>query len=81
MNQVVIILIIAAIGLAFGLIIYLANAKLPYRVKNIDRIEAIKKALYQKAASNDISYPSTANPGVGSPADNHRPLYPPSLYR
>jgi Na+-translocating ferredoxin:NAD+ oxidoreductase RNF subunit RnfB len=45
MNYVVIIIIIAAIGLAFGLIIYLANAKLPYRVKNIDRIEAIKKAL------------------------------------
>jgi len=45
MNQVVIILIIAAIGLAFGLIIYLANAKMPYKVKNLDKIEAIRKAL------------------------------------
>jgi electron transport complex protein RnfB len=45
MNQVVIILVIATIGLAFGLIIYLANAKMTYKVKNIDRIEAIRKAL------------------------------------
>jgi electron transport complex protein RnfB len=45
MNQVVIVLVIAAIGLAFGLIIYLANAKMPYKVKNLDKIEAIRKAL------------------------------------
>ncbi len=45
MDQITIILILAAIGLACGLIIYLANVKLPHKVKNIDRIEAINKAL------------------------------------
>lgn len=45
MNQVIIILIIGAIGLACGLIIYLANVKLPHKVKNANRIELITKSL------------------------------------
>lgn len=45
MNQVIIILIAGAIGLAFGLLIYLANARLPHKVKNTEEIAAISKAL------------------------------------
>jgi len=33
--------IIVAIGLAFGIIIYLANVKPPHKVKDIEKIEAI----------------------------------------
>jgi len=45
MNQVIIVLITGAIGLALGLLIYWANAKLPHKVRNTDEIRAINKAL------------------------------------
>jgi len=41
MNYIAIIFIVVAIGLAFSLIIYLANVKPPHKVKDIEKIEAI----------------------------------------
>lgn len=45
MNQAIIIIVVTAIGLLFGLLIYLTNARLPYKTKDIEKIEAIGKAL------------------------------------
>jgi len=45
MNQAIIIIVVSAIGLLFGLLIYLANAGLPHKAKNIEKTEAINKAL------------------------------------
>ncbi len=45
MNQAIIIIVVTAIGLLFGLLIYLANARLSYKTKGIEKTEAIDKAL------------------------------------
>ena len=45
MNQAVIIIVVTAIGLLLGLLIYLANARLPYKARGIEKIEAINRAL------------------------------------
>ena len=45
MDQAIIIIVVTATGFLFGLLIYLVNARLPYKAKNIEKIEAIDKAL------------------------------------
>jgi Pyruvate/2-oxoacid:ferredoxin oxidoreductase delta subunit len=45
MNQAIIIITVTAIGLLFGLLIHLANARLPYKAKGTEKIETIHKAL------------------------------------
>lgn len=45
MNQAIIIIVVTATGLLFGLLIYLVNARLPHKAKNIEEIEAVDKAL------------------------------------
>jgi electron transport complex protein RnfB len=45
MDQAIIIIVVTVIGLFFGLSIYLANARLPYKAKGMEKIEAINKVL------------------------------------